>query len=256
MNKKLLVILTASLLLLSTTACSACRKPGKDPTTTAGNDESDTNDYIVVGTDEFGSVVTSTRPDPIEPGTDAFDPTEENPTFTDVTMKVIVVSAVATVRTSTRVEENNGVGWPSEGRILDATGESANWYRVSYDVNGEEQTCYIAKTVAADASVLDAFTAIENGEEVEVTVDAVNVRSYPSTATTHSIRGSLKLGDKVTRIAVSENWSRILYTMTSETETDADGNPVVKTQQYYISNDCLKVVETVTTEAATTEAAQ
>ena len=100
-----------------------------------------------------------------------------------------------------------------------------------------------------DLGLLDGFTAIEKGEEVEISVDAVNVRSYPSTASSLSIRGSLKLGDKVTRVAVSEKWSRILYEVVSETETDEEGNAKKDIMQYYISNDCLKVPDTETTAA-------
>jgi uncharacterized protein YgiM (DUF1202 family) len=145
------------------------------------------------------------------------------------------------------------VGWPQEGKILDVTGESDNWYRITYNVNGEAQTCYIAKTVAADAAILDTFTACED-EEVEIIEAAVNVRSYPSTASNNSIRGSLKKGTKVIRVATSENWSRIKYEVTSETETDADGKPVVTVKEYYVSNDCIKAPEAATeapTEAPT-----
>jgi SH3-like domain-containing protein len=166
----------------------------------------------------------------------------------------MVFTAVATVRTSTVLAENNAIGWPQEGKILDVTGESDNWYRINYPVNGENQTCYIAKTVAADASVLDAFTACEE-QEVEISEAAVNVRSYPSTASNNSIRGSLKKGTKVIRIATSENWSRIKYEVVSETETDANGNAKVEIKEYYVSNDCIKVPEAAT-EAPTEAPAQ
>ena len=246
MNKKLLIVLTAALLLVSATACT--QKPD-DPS----NDTRDPNEsYIVVpGTDEFGSDVTYLEPVTREP--EANDPSEQNPTFVDVSKKVVVFTAVATVRTSTVLAENNAIGWPQEGKILDVTGESDNWYRINYPVNGENQTCYIAKTVAADAAVLDSFTACED-QEVEISEAAVNVRSYPSTASNNSIRGSLKKGTKVIRVATSENWSRIKYEVTSETETDADGKPVVVVKEYYVSNDCIKVPETATeapTEAPT-----
>ena len=55
-------------------------------------------------------------------------------------------------------------------------------------------------------------------------------------------------------MAVGENWSRILYEVVSETETDAEGNAKVEIKQYYVSNDCLKVVEDAT--ESTTEAAE
>jgi hypothetical protein len=250
MNKKLLVLLTAALLLVSATACS--RGPGTSNTTE--DSAADTKDaYIVVGTDEFGNDVTQNGNTTLEPEETQFDPSEEAPTFVDVSKKVVVFTAVATVRTSTVLADNNSVGWPQEGKILDVTGESENWYRIDYNVNGETQTCYIAKTVAADASVLDAFTPCEE-EEVEVSESAVNVRSYPSTASNNSIRGSLKKGEKVIRVAVSEKWSRIKYEVVSETETDAEGKPVVTVKEYYISNDCITVPSAATEAPTDTEA--
>ena len=243
MNKKLLALLLAGLLVASVTACT---KPGTgDDTTDSGNTPEDS--YIVIGTDENGNDVTDIPTQ--EPVTDPFDPSETDPTFVDVTKKVVVFTYTATVRSSTVIAENNGVGWPSEGKILDITGESENWYRITYPVDGEDKECYIAKTVAADAAALEGYTDVE--EEVEITVEAVNVRSYPSTASNLSVRGSLKKGTKVTRVAVSEKWSRIFFEVVSETETDAEGNAKVEIKQYYVSNDCLKVVEDTTTEATT-----
>ena len=244
MNKKLLALLLAGLLVAAMTACQGT-KPN-DETTDSGNNPEDS--YIVIGTDENG--YDGTEIPNQEPVTDPFDPSETNPTFVDVTKKVVVFAGVATVRTSTVLAENNAVGWPSEGKLLDVTGESENWYRILYTVDGEEKECYIAKTVAADAAALDGYTDVE--EEVIITVDAVNVRSYPSAASNLSVRGSLKKDTKVTRVAVSENWSRILYEVVSETETDAEGNAKVVIKQYYVSNDCLKVVEAET--ESTTEA--
>ena len=246
MNKKLLTLLLAGLLVASMAACTP-NKPNDD-TTDSGNTPEDS--YIVIGTDENGNDVTEIPSQ--EPVTDPFDPSESDPTFVDVTKKVVVFTYTATVRSSTVIAENNGVGWPSEGKILDVTGESENWYRITYSVDGEDKECYIAKTVAADASALDGYTDAE--EEVEIIVDAVNVRSYPSTASNLSVRGSLKKGAKVTRVAVSEKWSRILFEVVSETETDAEGNAKVEIKQYYVSNDCLKVVEGAT--ESTTEAAE
>ena len=247
MNKKLLTLLLAGLLVASMAACTP-NKPNDD-TTDSGNTPEDS--YIVIGTDENGNDVTDIPTQ--EPVTDPFDPSESDPTFVDVTKKVVVFTYTATVRSSTVIAENNGVGWPSEGKILDVTGESENWYRITYSVDGEDKECYIAKTVAADASVLDGFTNVAE-EEVEIIVDAVNVRSYPSTASNLSVRGSLKKGAKVTRVAVSEKWSRIFFEVVSETETDAEGNAKVEIKQYYVSNDCLKVVEGAT--ESTTEAAE
>ena len=248
MNKKLFAILTAALLLLSATACTSTNEPGD---TTDGVGTKDPDAYIGIGTDESGNPVTSVSPDTKEPETSGFDPSEQDPTFTDISKQVVVISAVATVRSSTQVVDNNGVGWPAENKVLTVTGESTNWYRITYPVNGEDATCYIAKTVVADASVLESFVAIEGeGEEVEVAVDALNVRSYPSAESNLSIRGTLKLGDKVVRVAANDKWSRILYQVVSETETDADGNALVETKEYYVSNDCLILPTTETTAAA------
>lgn len=250
MNKKLIALLLAGLLVAAATACTRTN-PNEDTTDGSANNSEDS--YIVVGTDAEGNDVTQPVQTPT-PDT-SFDPTETNPTFVDVNKKIVVFAAVATVRTSTVVDSNNGnaVGWPSEGKLLDATGESENWYRIDYLVGEETRTCYIAKTVAADAAALEGFTDVAE-EEVEVIVSAVNVRSYPSAEGSLSIRGSLKEGTKVTRVAVSEKWSRILFEVTSETETDAEGNAKVEIKQYYVSNDCIKAPEAAT-DAATTDAA-
>ncbi len=242
-TKRVLISLFAALLLVS---AAACNRTGPNQETGTGT-ESGTASYIVVGTDESGNDVT--EPTPVENvTTPEKDPTELNPTFVDVSKKVVVFTAVATVRTATNLTAETAIGWPSEGRELECTGESENWYRIKYPVNGEEQICYIAKTVAADAAALEGFTAVN--EEVIIITEAVNVRSYPSSASTQSIRGSLKKDAKVTRVGVSENWSRILYEVTSETETNTDGTPVKTVKEYYISNDCLKVPTAETTAAA------
>ena len=249
MNKKLLALLLTGLLVAGFAACK--KTPATTEESTDASPET-TGNYIVIGTDEQGSEVTEPVTTAGDEATETeYDPSEDEPVFTDVTKKVVVFASVATVRTSTVLADNNAVGWPKEGRLLDVTGESDNWYRIVYSVNGEDHECYIAKTVAADASVLDGFTACDE-EVVEIIVDAVNVRSYPSSASTLSIRGSLKKGATVTRVAVSENWSRIIYEVVSETETDADGNAKVEIMQYYVSNDCIKVPEAATEE--TTEA--
>lgn len=257
MNKKLLVLLTAALLLVASTATACGKKnPDSDETGTGNADGTGTKpNYIVIGTDTNGNDITAENPDETKAPTPGTDPSEPNPTFVDVTKKVVIFTAVATVRSSTVVADNNAIGWPSEGKILDVTGESEKWYRINYTVDGETTTAYIAKTVAADAAVLDTFTDIEGGEEVEISVAAVNVRSYPSADSTNSIRGSLKKGTKVTRVAVNDSWSRILYEEVSETETDAEGNPKKEIKQYYISNDCIKTLETEASTDASTETA-
>ncbi len=248
MKKKLLVILAASLLLLSAAACS--KKNPEQPDDSADTKDPNESYIVIYGTDENGNTVTHHEPVTKEPETEEFDPTEENPTFTDISKKIVVFANAATVRSATVVAENNVVGWPTENTVLDVTGESENWYRITYN----EQTCYIAKAVAGgDPATLDAFTAIEGGEEVVVTASAVNVRSYPTSLSDYTKRGTLAKDTVVTRVAISENWSRILYEVKSETETDADGNPKVEIKQYYVSNDYIAPVNAETGADTTAE---
>lgn len=229
MNKKLIALLLAG--ILAAAAMTACTAGGNG--TETGDGTRDPNEsYIVVGTDADGNTVTRVEIPTVEPENPANDPSEDNPTFVDVSKKVVVFTYAATVRSSTVVAENNGVGWPSEGRVLDVTGESTNWYRINYN----DQVCYIVKTAVADAAVLDTFTEVN--EEVVVSVNAVNVRSYPSTEG-DNIRGSLKKGATVTRIGISDKWSCILFEVPSEKETDENGNPKMETKHYYVSNDCI-----------------
>ncbi len=237
MNKKLLVILCAGLLLISAVACS--NDTPKETETDAATGTGPVESYINIGTDESGNTVTSpVGPDTAAPAETEFDPTEQNPTFTDAQKDIVVITAVATVRSSTQVNDATGIGWPKEGTVLTITGESENWYRIKY--NGED--AYIAKSVVDDASALEGFTPVEN-EQITIASGfeggAVNVRSYPSTASDKSIRGTLKDGATVTRVAVGEKWSIILFEVVSETETDAEGNAAKVQKKYYISNDCI-----------------
>lgn len=249
MKKNLLVILVAGLLLLSATAC---KKDPENPEDTNSIDTTETTGgYIGVETDTDGNPTTTpdTPDDTDAPETDAFDPSEDNAVFTDTTMEIVVVSSVATVRTDTQVESGTEIGWPKEGKVLTVTGVSENWYRIIYPVNGEDQTCYIAKSVAGDTAIFDTFTEIEGGELVEVTAPlSLNVRSYPSADYSDkvSVRGNLAKGAQVTRVAVSENWSRILYEVTLETETNEDGTPATEVKEYYVSNKYIQPVETTT----------
>ena len=250
MNKKVLLLLVAALLLTSAVACN--KDKGNDQETGATTTPTESGDFIVVpGTDADGNPVTYLEPAETQAPED--DPSEANPTFTDVTKQVVVVARAATIRTSTVVADNNGYAWPSENRVLDVTGESENWYRINYD----GKPCYITKGVVGDYDVIQAFTNLSEHEEVEISEASVNVRSYPSTATSYSIRGQLTKGTKVTRVAVSDKWSRILFEVKSETETDESGNAKVEIMQYYVSNDCIKSLtdDTATDTVADTEAA-
>lgn len=251
MKKNLLIILAAGLILLSATACNKDNEEDTETKGTTDNAET-TSSYLVVETDTNGEVITSDDPK------EDFDPSEEAPVFVDTTMEIVIISYTAQVRTSTQIVSNNTVAWPSEGTTYTVTGVSDNWYRVNYN----DQTCYIAKTVAADAALLDTFTTIEGGEMVEV-VDAetLNVRSYPSADSVNSIRGQIRRGDQVKRLAFNDTWSLIEVELPSEKpeETNADGTPLKVTKRVYVNSKYLSAITEETTEAdtdATTEAAQ
>jgi len=133
MKKHLLIILAAGLLLLSATACNKDKDNDKDTDDIPDSAET-TGSYFVVETDTNGEVITSSDP------AGDFDPSEENPTFTDTTMEIVIISYTAQVRTSTQLKGDNTVAWPSEGTTYTVTGVSENWYRVKY----QEQDCYIS----------------------------------------------------------------------------------------------------------------
>ncbi len=230
MKKKLLVLLAAGLVLVSLAACGDDETPAGDDTLAppvSGESSDDTAADTTVTTDNNGNTVT-------DPVVDT-DPIEVNPTFVDKSMTVVVISYTGVVRNAADMTEESKMAWPTEGTTLTVTGESNDWYRLSYG----EGVAYISKAVVADAAVLSTFTAVEN-EEVTLIGD-VNVRSYPSADSEYSKRGALKSGTTVTRVAVSENWSRILFTVTTEVET---GDPIETVKEYYIHNNYIKATET------------
>ncbi len=239
MNKKLLVMLVAALVLVSAASCGKNR--GKDNETLPPADEEttidSTGDYIVVtGTDAEGNTTIETIP--VEPETDR--PIETNPTFVDKTLKVVVIANRGTVRKNPDMNEDSKIAWPAEGTELNVTGESNDWYRLSYG----EGVAYITKSIVADAAGLEGFTEVN--ETVTVTGD-VHVRSYPSADSDYSIRGSFKSGATVTRVGIGEKWSRVLFTVSVETES-GDKEEVVK--EYYINNNYIKTPETVAESTA------
>ncbi len=246
MNKKLLVMLVAALVLVSAVACGKDKDKDKDKETLppAGNDSSaDTTDegYIVItGTDAEGNTTVET----VLPTPDTEKPFEENPTFTDASLTVVVIANTGTVRSNPDLKEESKIDWREEGTELTVTGESADWYRLSYG----EGVAYITKSIVADKAGLEGFTA--TNDTVTATGD-VNVRSYPSADSDYSIRGSLKAGATATRVAVGEKWSRILFTMTVQKE-NGETEEVVK--EYYIHNNYIKASEAPAESAAETTA--
>jgi uncharacterized protein YgiM (DUF1202 family) len=251
MKKSLIVLFAAILLASSATACSRGGTGSEESGTGTGT--STVNPFpsssTVSGSDTTYEPVTSASQNTPASTTQASSISEPNATFTAISKQLYVFTAVATVRTDTVISDTTGCGWPSEGTVLEATGESTNWYRINYG----GKTCYIAKSVVFDYSVIQAFTEVN--ETVTIS-DNVNVRSVPSSANSTSIRGVLKKGATVTRVGVSANWSCILYEVVSETETDASGAAKTEVKRYYISNDCIATSETSTQapDTASTEA--
>ena len=256
--KKTLVILLAALLMLSITACNG---GGSDTETGTGTG---TGIVFPVGTgepltDTNGDYITDTNGDyvmtPEDPADTPADINEANPTFTDCS-KVLYVTATtyANVRSSTTTNPADGkdniVGKAEAGTTLTATKESKNWYRVEFkDKDGKDVEAYVAKIVvdAVDKSVMDSFVSVENETITISSSIGVNVRRLP-TADSAKL-GTLSKGAEVIRVAKGEGWSRILFPVTSEAETTADGKPVQKIIECYITNEAI--AEEATTEAAT-----
>lgn len=249
MKKKLLVLTLAAVLLMSAAACGDGSGENETGTGTPGIPVG--TGEVDLGTDADGNPVTGAPETPTSaPVVD--NVTEENPTFAEISKKVYIWYGSAFVRSGTKIADDNKIGSFSEGDIVTVTAESENWYRIKY----EDKDAYIAKSVAGDYDVIEKMVAVDN-EEVEVTAESLRVRSYPSTdGGDNTVRGSLVKGDKVTRVAKGETWSCILYTVESETETTADGNPVKEVKKYFVHNDYIKGPETAATEASTEAATE
>ena len=230
MNKKFFALLTAALVLLCTVSCNNNSSTSKD--TLAPFDGDNTAETVV--TDDKGNVVTETE---------TSIPDEVDPTFVDVSLKVVVLPARATIRSTPDKYAASEVAWPAEGTELTVTGESEQWYRLSY--NGEVR--YIRKSLVAPASALEGFTAIN--DTVVVNTNA-NIRSYPL-VDSYTARLSVKAGTELERVAVGAEWSRVKVTVTVEAES---GTKTEVVKEYYISNSCIDA-ETVTTAETTTETA-
>ncbi len=260
--KKALVVLLAGLLLLSITACN---NGGADTDTNA-----DTGTGIVFPVDTGSELVTNEEGEPITdtngdyvyvPDPEPDDPTnidEENPTFTDCDKTLFVwADPYANIRSSTKLVDDNKIGTADNGKTLKATKESKNWYRIEFkDKDGKDVEAYIAKTVVIDNAIMESFETVTN-EEIEISAN-VNVRLYPDASTTRV--GGLVKGDKAIRVGKGNGWSRILFTVTDESETNANGDPIQKQIECYITNEAIvgeDVTEAATeaaTEASTAEA--
>lgn len=250
MNKKILVLLFAGLLLVS--AATGCKNNGKEVDGSSDGESVTIQDPFnhdttaIIGTDTNGDVVTrAPEPETKEPD----EISEPNAVFKDVSKTIYILANRGTIRTDTVVTESTACAWPKEGTTFTATGESDNWYRIKYDT---DKTCYVAKNIACDAALLEGFTTVD--EIIEI-ANNVNVRSVPSTASKYSLRDVLKKGAKVKRIGVSDKWSMIEYEMTNEAETGADGKPVTEIKHYFISNDCIVTVTESATEPESETAA-
>lgn len=226
MNKKFLALLTAALVLLCTVACTNnTNTPEETLPPFSGETES--------GTEAQGTTAETTAETTI--------PDEIDPTFADVSLKVVVLPERATIRNAPDKSTGSEVAWPAEGTELTVTGESEQWYRLSY--GGEVR--YIRKSLVAPASALEGFTAIN--DTVVVNTNA-NIRSYPL-VDSYTVRLSVKAGTELERVAVGAEWSRVKVTVTVEGESGQE-TQVVK--EYYISNSCIDA-ETVTSAETGTE---
>jgi hypothetical protein len=236
MMKKIFALLLAGLMLttLTLTACSDDKDKGKDT-----DDTKDSGIVEEYETDEEGNIITTEpeetkgekNPGGEQGGNDSnTDISETNPDVKETEVKKIYVfAAQAAIRNNTVIEEDSYASTAKKGDILDVTGESANWYQISY----KNKTCYIAKTVAADNAVLEGFTAVTE-KTVTVTTNA-KLRSYPTTAfnerkNDRTYVKTVKAGATMTLIATSADgkWSRVEFKI-----DDVVG-------EYYISSDCIK----------------
>lgn len=247
MNKRIFAIILAGLLLLSATACNP---NDNGDGTTADSTKSPVVDgtsapTYTTETDADGNIITvleeSTKAPNGSTSTETDNVSEENPTWKDIDTTVYVATE-SNLRSNTVVEDSSKVSEVEAGTTLTATGESDNWYRVTYN----EKTLYIAKSVAIDKATLDSFTAID--DEVIVTAEeSLYVRLLPNKLS--KAVGVVYKNDKLTRVAVGEKWSRIVY---------GEGEDA---KEYYVSNSYIKsttpATETTATAdtVATTEAA-
>lgn len=151
--------------------------------------------------------------------------------FTPVENKVVYVSAAnVNIRKTPEVIDGNVVTSVKYGDSFVCLATSDNWYKITY----ADQECYIsAHYVTFDNLTKDDFEA--TGDYVCVVTKVVGgtltVRTGPSMDT--EIKGYLKEGDIVTRLAKNENWSKISY----------DGGVA------YVSNAYVQVVEETTVPA-------
>ncbi len=237
MKKTLFVLLAAALVLVSATACSQDpENPGDDTLAPAvSGDESDSGaESNPDSSDESGSLDAETD-----------RPLETNPTFIDKSLTVVVIASNGTIRNNPDQTEESKIAWPSEGTELTVTGESTDWYRLNYK---DGVVAYITKSITGDVALLEGFTDVED-EQVVVTGEVVNVRYFPSAHSEYSIRGQLTAGTVVTRVAVGESWSRILFTETVASESGDSTTQVVK--EYYIHNDYIEAASESSADSAT-----
>ncbi len=271
--KKTLALLLAGLLLVSMTACGGDENTN-DPQET-GNDTSTGETGLafegtgaVTGeaitweeiTDEQGNIVTLPAVDSIE------NLNEASPKFEEKEMTLVIwVDVGAIVRADTSIDSKE-LGKLAYGTEVAAIAESEKWYQITYkDADGQPyEKAYLSKAVAGDKAVIDAFQELDEPVTVELTGN-VNVRTFPavpiSPAEDYNKIGSLEEDEKVTCVAVGENWIRILYEVTLEDETTAGGKPKTEIIQCYITNsfikdkDAIKLPETEAVTQAVTEGA-
>ena len=217
MNKKILALAAAAVLLLCTVACA-------DTTTDEPKE--------TLGQPTFDETTAETTVGNGQNNTENTTPDEINPVFVEKSLKVVVLTPGANVRSAPNMITSTIVAQPAENDELTVTGESEQWYRIVYD----EEVRYIKKSIVAPASGLEGFTA--TSDTVVLSTNA-NIRSYPL-VDPYTARISLPAGTKLERVAVGSEWSRVKVTV-----TEKKGDEEVEVEkEYYIHNSCIEAETT------------
>ena len=149
-------------------------------------------------------------------------------TFTEADGDVYVNVTKLNYRSSADIEDASIAGQLDYGTKVERTGISNNgeWTRIVI----KEKTYYVKTQYVTEA--LDVLIDLEEPEELYVTADSLNVRLIPNFEDSQVIVGVLKKGDKVVRVAISEDGSFSRIKFTPEGEDQVEG-------EYYVGNRYL-----------------
>ncbi len=248
MKKSLLVLLLAGLLLVSVTACGSGEE--KESVSESSSITETTPDDASESESESDTADSASESETTENGNSGSEIDQTEADFKDISMNIIVYKAQATVRTSPSMGENYAMT-AYRGDIFAVTGESTHWYRISFKAQEsatEPSTFYIAKGVAGNTAVVDAF--VDGTPVTMVTTGNLNLRTFPSaeddsTLTTSKV--SLPEGTRVVCVAEKDGWTKIYY------QNVKDGDE--KEETYYVSSHYLKAVDTEADSETSTQAA-